>query len=80
MQPGLRVASGRAIVARVGVRMPRKAAQWSMWRNSTGSLGEVSNRFAMNRRAVRVYGLKKRWERVRGMQVAVPRSGRERIR
>jgi hypothetical protein len=44
------------------------------------SLGEACNRIAMNRRNECVYGSEKRWEGVRGMQVAVPRSGRERIR
>jgi hypothetical protein len=37
------------IVARVGIKMPWQAAQWSPWRDSGSSLGEVCNRIAANR-------------------------------
>lgn len=39
------------------------------------SLGEACNRIATNMRVVCVYGSKKRWKGVRGMQVAVSALG-----
>src|ERR1700712_259408 len=60
------VDSIRAIVARVEARMPRQAAQLSLWRVSRISLGEGCSRISVSRIFACIYEPEKRCEEFKG--------------